>query len=110
MLVSIQKQLQKRKAAIDRVHTKKSQQRQVQHVQSLMDSNQKLGNKMATGKHKPNPAVAGKAVLTPDGTLHTAWENVVAATAEWGKKKVTAPEANGKTGKYLPDEVDRQYV
>jgi hypothetical protein len=76
---------------------------------SLVDDNQKLGNKMILGKHKPNPPIAMRAIARPDGSLATSAAEVLEATEQWARKKLAAPEPNGKTGLYLPEDVSRNY-
>lgn len=76
---------------------------------TLVDDNQKLGNKMILGKHKPSPPIAMRAIARPDGSLATSAAEVLEATEQWARKKLKAPEPNGKTGLYLPEDASRHY-
>jgi molecular chaperone GrpE (heat shock protein) len=101
--------LREKQNRIDKEHTKIQEQEATSAFRTLLDSNQKLGNKLALGKHKPNPPVALRAVQTPEGRLATTAEEVIEATERWARNKMKAPEPNGKTGRYLPAEAPRHY-
>jgi hypothetical protein len=108
-LKATQARLREKRNRIDKEHTKIQDQEATSAFRTLLDSNQKLGNKLALGKHKPNPPVALRAVQTPEGRLATTAEEVIEATERWARNKMKAPEPNGKTGRYLPDEAPRHY-
>lgn len=99
----------KQRNRIDKEHAKFSSQQQTKAFRSLMESNQKLGNKIALGKHKPNPPVALRAIQTEDGRLATTAEAIIEETTKWAEKKLRAPEPTGKTGEYLPNKAPRDY-
>lgn len=108
-LKATQARLRDKRNRIDKEHTKIQEQEAAASFQMLLNSNQKLGNKLALGKHKPNPPVALRAVQTPEGLLATTAEEVTEVTKTWARNKMKAPEPNGKTGKYLPEEAPRNY-
>jgi hypothetical protein len=89
---------------MNRADEKLSDQLARRKFRSLVDDNQKLGNKMILGKHKPNPPIAMRAIARPDGSLATLAADVLEATEQWARKKLAAPEPKGKTGLYLPEE------
>jgi hypothetical protein len=108
-LKATQARLREKRNRIDKEHTKIQEQEATSAFRTLLDSNQKLGNKLALGKHKPNPHVSLRAVQTPEGRLATTAEEVIEATERWARNKMKAPEPNGKTGRYLPAEAPRHY-
>jgi hypothetical protein len=94
---------------MNRADEKLSDQLARRKFRTLVDDNQKLGNKMDFGKHKPNPPIAMRAIARPNGSLATSAADVLEATEQWARKKLAAPEPNGKTGLYLPEDAPRSY-
>ena len=108
-LLAVREALRRQRNKIDREHTRISEQEEARRFRDLMETNQKTGNKIAMGRHKPTPPVALRAIKKEDGELATSKKAVLEATAQWARRKLTAPEPNGKTGRYLPHEAPRQY-
>ena len=95
-------------ADINKHHQKLALQEAIRQEQRMLEAKQKLGNKLATGQHKPTPAIACKVVKTAQG-LVTDPKQVLEAMHEWCRAKLVAPEPGGKTGRYLPEEAQRNY-
>jgi exonuclease III/ribonuclease HI len=100
--------LQKEKGKIDAEHAKISMQQAAKNERELIQANYKVGSKMALGKHKARSKAEGRALLTPTGE-YAVGERLITYTAEWVAAALKAPEPNGKTGKYMPNEAARDY-
>eukprot|EP00882_Tetradesmus_deserticola_P000535 GHRQ01000587.1.p1 GENE.GHRQ01000587.1~~GHRQ01000587.1.p1 ORF type:complete len:2327 (+),score=302.27 GHRQ01000587.1:5202-12182(+) len=94
---------------LDKQCPRLAQQQAMLHTQQQLDSNQRKGNKQAIGKHKPNPKTALRIIKTSNGTYATTKDTVIPEVEGAATRKFTAPEPNGKQGKYLPDEAPRNY-
>jgi hypothetical protein len=64
-----------------------------------MDRNQKLGNRKATGKHKPAPSIAGKAYLVEDGITADP-EKCIQHVEQTFRAKTASPDGDHATGAY----------
>jgi hypothetical protein len=100
--------MQKEKGRIDAEHAKLSMQQTAKHEQTLIQTNYRVGSKVALGSYKARSKAEGRALLTPSGE-YAVGERLVTYTAEWVAAAMKAPEPNGKTGKYLPHEAARDY-
>ena len=107
-LKALYKEMGHEQAAINKHHQKLALQEAIRQEQRMLEAKQKLGNKLATGQHKPTPAIACRVVKTAQG-LVTDPKQVLEAMHEWCRAKLVAPEPGGKTGRYLPEEAQRNY-
>ncbi len=107
-LQKIYSTISREQAEINREHKALCEQAEASRQQQVLQDRPKLGNKLVTGQHKPTPKMACRAILTDEGLVINPAEVIEAITA-WGIQKTIAPTGDTKTGRYLPQQVDRQY-
>jgi hypothetical protein len=79
-----------------------------QQTQELADKRQKVGNRIATGRYKPTPRLALRALTTKNGATTTNNQTIREEMTEYYSRKLANPDDANATLDYLPN-VDRKY-
>jgi exonuclease III/ribonuclease HI len=101
------KQIGREISAIDQEHTSRRKQERINKLQALMDTRLKVGAKLVTGQCKGKNTMTLRAVETSQG-LETDPDRVQKVVQDFYSKKMQ-PATGIKHGKYLPQEVPRDY-
>lgn len=108
-LKHIRSEINKEKFEIEREHPRWCRQKDKSRQRSLMATNQKLASKQATGRHKPTPKIALRVLKAAHNTITTDGKEILGIVEAYEQQARAAPEPNGKSGKYLPEDVTRDY-
>lgn len=96
-------------ATLDRQYQTHAVQAHARRIQELTDTNQKVGNQLATGRLQGKNKWALKVLKTMDGSITTDGSKIRETIEQYLQQRLRAVGA-AKTGKYLPSVIpDRRY-
>eukprot|EP00878_Enallax_costatus_P001532 GHUV01001683.1.p1 GENE.GHUV01001683.1~~GHUV01001683.1.p1 ORF type:complete len:2173 (+),score=325.19 GHUV01001683.1:401-6520(+) len=108
-LLHVRQEINKEKAQIEKEHPRWCQQQEKKKQNHLMLNNQKLAGRIATGRHKATPRIALRALKAAQNTITTDGKEIIDIIEAYESQARSAPEPNGKTGRYLPQDAPRDY-
>lgn len=109
-LKALKRHTRKQIQAIDKKHKTKKQQARRVKLQALYDKKQKIGNQIITGQYKGRNNMQLRAIETAEGVVVTEPTAVQDTIEKYYTPKLIPPMGpDTKTGRYLPEEQQRNY-